>query len=236
MSFIANNRNRLLENATEQEITVAKFLDDNRIDFFAQFPVFCKKIHTTFWCDFFIPKGRIVLEIDGTSHNRLLTRKKDTYRDAFMKEQHLTIIRLTNKDVDSGEYINALADVTNHCQMRSRVSKTENASTHIPNEKILRKNLEEILSALNSCTSKDICFLTKNRHIIRLMTNNLNTSHPLSKETLAIKNIIEEKRITIYWKYDTKNAKTWMGRHMTNKVTQLYIEASRVNAVEIKLS
>lgn len=177
ISFIKNNRTRLLENATAHEITVAEFLEENRVDFFVQFPVFCKKIHTTFWSDFFIPKGKIVLEVDGSSHNRLSTRHKDAYRDAFMQEQGLRVVRITNRDVESGEYKNLLADIVEHSRMKEKSHAPKTSEIHVPLEKLMRKNLAEISAALNDFSGDCICFVTRNRRIIKLMTDNLKEEH-----------------------------------------------------------
>lgn len=235
-TFIFNNRKRLLKNATKQEIVLAHFLEDSSVDFFAQFPVFCPKIHTTFWCDFFIPKNKLVLEIDGSSHHRLTTITKDTYRDAFMQEQGIQVIRITNKQVDSGEYSKILLDMVESCRMKIKTPKDPNAPIHVPNEKLIRTNLSEISNALNSFNGKEICFATKNRRIIKLMTEPLQQEHPLFAEIQAIKDILIEKGITTYWKYATHNSKKWMGRHLNNKVTQLYMEAVSANATEFQLS
>lgn len=49
--------------------------------------------------DFYAPKLRLVVEVDGTSHFTKAGRKKDAFRDKTMQELGLTVVRVTNHEV-----------------------------------------------------------------------------------------------------------------------------------------
>lgn len=50
--------------------------------------------------DFYIPKAKIVIEIDGDSHfESTLSQEKDRVRDMFLNSRGLKVIRFTNNDI-----------------------------------------------------------------------------------------------------------------------------------------
>lgn len=49
--------------------------------------------------DFYAPKPRLVVEVDGTSHWTKAGRAKDAFRDQTMQDLGLTIVRVTNDEV-----------------------------------------------------------------------------------------------------------------------------------------
>ena len=115
---VYRNRDRLRENTTKHELIVAQFLDDNDVYFIPQLPVFCPSSRVTYWADFFIPRGKIVIEVDGKSHDRPYEMTKDAYRDAEFKRKGFTVIRIRNIDVDSEIYKDILAEVVQKCKCK----------------------------------------------------------------------------------------------------------------------
>lgn len=49
--------------------------------------------------DFYCPKARLVVEIDGNSHYQNDVREKDKEREGFIKSFNISIVRFTNKDI-----------------------------------------------------------------------------------------------------------------------------------------
>ena len=56
-----------------------------------------QKIIGNFIVDFYVKRLGIVIEIDGESHNQ--KKEKDKYRDEFLNNLGLTVIRYSDKDV-----------------------------------------------------------------------------------------------------------------------------------------
>jgi very-short-patch-repair endonuclease len=237
LTFVNKNRMRLLEESTESEIAVAEFLDENNVDFFPQFPIHCGKIHTTFWADFFIPKCKIVLEVDGSAHRTLYCRRKDAYRDGFMREQGYQVVRITNSDVSSGKYKKLLHDIVANSKKRVKNPTILSAQDkpYIKKEKLVREDLELIEKAIGAFDGEAMCFTTYDRYIISIMTTHLDSNNPIYEDVKRIKSMASDKGITLYWKFVTKNANAWMGRHLNNNTTKQHIAAVRAGAPEFKL-
>ena len=55
--------------------------------------------------DFYAPKAKIVVEVDGSQHMEEGMRQKDARRDKYLKNQNLSIFRFNNlqvlKELDS---------------------------------------------------------------------------------------------------------------------------------------
>jgi very-short-patch-repair endonuclease len=60
--------------------------------------------------DFFAPSLRLVVEVDGGSHQHRHTA--DTRRDRWMRRQGYTVVRVSARDVvgDVGSVVNAIAE------------------------------------------------------------------------------------------------------------------------------
>ena len=54
--------------------------------------------------DFYIAKGRIVIELDGAQHETPEHRAKDAERDCVLHELGITVLRYTNDDVHHSFY------------------------------------------------------------------------------------------------------------------------------------
>jgi very-short-patch-repair endonuclease len=49
--------------------------------------------------DFYCPKAQLVLEVDGLQHMQKLAVRKDNYRDSYLKQQGIKILRFDNLQV-----------------------------------------------------------------------------------------------------------------------------------------
>ncbi len=49
--------------------------------------------------DFYCPKGKLILEIDGSQHYERRGRKKDQKRDDYLQNLNLTVLRFSDIDV-----------------------------------------------------------------------------------------------------------------------------------------
>ena len=49
--------------------------------------------------DFYCPKAKLVIEVDGAQHYRYKTNKEDKVRDNYMRERGLEVIRLSDREV-----------------------------------------------------------------------------------------------------------------------------------------
>lgn len=88
--YTVDLRNR----ATSAERRIDEMLQASDINY-----VFQKVIENPFSfyiVDFFFPDTNTCLELDGKYHLKLTQFKKDKKRDAYLKEQGYTVIRITN--------------------------------------------------------------------------------------------------------------------------------------------
>ena len=58
-----------------------------------------QKIIGNYIVDFFCPKAKLVIEIDGSQHYEDEHIKKDNVRDDYLREQRLTVLRFPDRDV-----------------------------------------------------------------------------------------------------------------------------------------
>ena len=63
--------------------------------------------------DFYIPKRKTVIEIDGIQHTSSEHEKADAERDAYLRSLGLTILRYSNGDVDR-RFRSVCEDIWNH--------------------------------------------------------------------------------------------------------------------------
>ncbi|WP_455207334.1 endonuclease domain-containing protein [Kaarinaea lacus] len=49
--------------------------------------------------DFYCPKAQLVLEVDGSQHMNKLVAQKDNYRDSYLKQQGIKVLRFDNLQV-----------------------------------------------------------------------------------------------------------------------------------------
>ena len=96
-----NSRYRLelKKKATKEELIVKEYLESKKIKFIFQ-KGFLSPFHRI--VDFYIKKGRIILEIDGGYHNNI--KQKDYYKDLIWTKLKFHTIRIDNEDVINGSY------------------------------------------------------------------------------------------------------------------------------------
>ncbi len=93
-SLIHRSRN-LRKNMTRQEgILWYKFLRTYSIRFYRQ------RIINNFIVDFYCPKARLIIEIDGGQHYRGYNIFYDKKRTLFLEKYGLIVLRYTNLDID----------------------------------------------------------------------------------------------------------------------------------------
>ena len=93
----------LRKKATRQELIVKDYLDTQGIRAMFQ-KGFLKPFHRI--VDFYIPKHRLIIEIDGGYHKDCVD--KDLIKD--MAWRRFKTIRITNEQVDDGRYTEMLKD------------------------------------------------------------------------------------------------------------------------------
>lgn len=92
----------LRKRATKCELSVAKFLWAERVVYIAQCPFQVEG--RTYFADFYIPALKLVVEIDGSGHDSPQQFYYDRERDALLESIGISTLRITNREVRSGEY------------------------------------------------------------------------------------------------------------------------------------
>jgi very-short-patch-repair endonuclease len=88
------------------ETTVQKLLDALGVSYQAQVPL------GKYTVDFLIESKRLIVECDGTYwHSLPETKARDIVRDAWLRSQGFTIVRLREPDIRSGSVIQTLREV-----------------------------------------------------------------------------------------------------------------------------
>jgi len=85
----------LREKANVYEHKVGELLIQNGIEFIHQAP-FVFRPKTIYFADFYLPKQRIVIEVDGNYHDSRTMRHKDNDRDYNFKSIGIRVIRVSN--------------------------------------------------------------------------------------------------------------------------------------------
>ncbi|HNT29851.1 MAG TPA: endonuclease domain-containing protein [bacterium] len=65
----------------------------NGLQFYRQKPIL------QYIVDFYCPKAKLVIELDGSQHHTKEYKKKDQQRDCALENQGLTVLRFTNHEV-----------------------------------------------------------------------------------------------------------------------------------------
>ncbi len=63
--------------------------------------------------DFYAPKARLVIELDGESHDDAVAKAYDSERDNYMTELDFKVLRFTNRDIED-RLDDVLAAVRSH--------------------------------------------------------------------------------------------------------------------------
>lgn len=88
----------LIKKATKWEIDFKKKLECTKIPFIFQFPIVCNK-RNLFILDFYIPKYKLAIELDGAGHYTPEGMKSDKRRTACLKREGIRVARIMNMQV-----------------------------------------------------------------------------------------------------------------------------------------
>ena len=88
----------LRESANQYEQKLGGYLIRKGVEFIHQAP-FVFRPRTIYFCDFYLPKHRVVIEVDGIYHNGNMQFAKDTERDANFKSIGIRVIRVANEEL-----------------------------------------------------------------------------------------------------------------------------------------
>jgi len=93
---LKRNSRQLRKNMTDAEKALWFKIKGKQLkeyQFFRQKPI------GNFIVDFFCPKARMVIELDGGQHYSIDGKAKDVQRDAYLKNIGLTVLRFSDRDV-----------------------------------------------------------------------------------------------------------------------------------------
>lgn len=106
IELIEERKNKLINNATPSELCFIKKLNKWNIEYEFQYPIYIKE-ELTFYLDFYLPKYKIYIELDGKHHrieqkiiDKDRWRKKEIYKLYNIKE-----LRMRNKIIFNIGYI-----------------------------------------------------------------------------------------------------------------------------------
>ncbi len=87
-------------------------------DFLKKLPVTVKRQKNigNYIIDFYIAKGKIAIEIDGSQHFLPEGKKSDAERDKFLKNYGITVLRYKNRDVNEN-FAAVAGDILKHLNM-----------------------------------------------------------------------------------------------------------------------
>jgi very-short-patch-repair endonuclease len=84
-------------------------------DFLKLLPYTVKRQHNidNFIVDFYIPKKKIVIEIDGIQHNTIEHKRADIKRDNVLHEWGISVLRYSNKSINTN-FVAVAKDILAH--------------------------------------------------------------------------------------------------------------------------
>ncbi|SDN11079.1 RecQ family ATP-dependent DNA helicase [Acetanaerobacterium elongatum] len=88
--------------------------------------------------DFYLPQAKLIIEIDGEQHKKILQRQKDNVRDAYFKKHGITVIRIAassikNQDAALKHSIDAITEILSTCaDIRKYAHIFENSNYYTP--------------------------------------------------------------------------------------------------------
>jgi len=117
----------LRESANMYEHSVGQLLMKMNVDFIHQAP-FVFRPKSIYFCDFYLPESRIVIEVDGSYHNGSSMIVRDRERDYNFRSVGIWVIRVSNSEVkDAG-------------RLKLRISETINKRLNWKKEKAAKEN------------------------------------------------------------------------------------------------
>lgn len=111
--------NKLIKSATKWELKIKKMLDTLGEEYIFQHPVICAK-KKLYILDFYFPKTKIAIEIDGAQyHTTPEQKKKDNLRTRRLRKEGIIVRRLTNRQVTyyADECLNQLLQIFIHARL-----------------------------------------------------------------------------------------------------------------------
>ena len=101
-SMIPYNK-KLIHNAKTLRKNMTKEERHIWYDFLKKLPFPVKRQHNieNYIVDFYIPQKKVVIEIDGLQHTDPHEKAKDDLRDEFLQKWGISVIRYSNKDVNT---------------------------------------------------------------------------------------------------------------------------------------
>ena len=79
--------------------------------------VYRQKIFGKYIVDFYVPKAKMVIELDGSQHYKPKNKENDEERDEFLKKEGLLVLRYTNRQVNE-KFSEVCEDISNHINDR----------------------------------------------------------------------------------------------------------------------
>jgi len=111
--------NKLTNSATRWELKIKKMLDVLGEEYIFQHPVICAK-KKLYILDFYFPKTKIAIEIDGAQyHTTPEQKKKDNLRTRRLRKEGIIVRRLTNRQVTyyTDQCLNQLLQIFIHARL-----------------------------------------------------------------------------------------------------------------------
>jgi len=104
-----SRRKELRKNQTPQEEKLWWYLRDERLG------IKFRRQHSIggYIVDFYCPKKRLIIEIDGEVHNNSETNKYDEIRDKYFKELYYIVLRFSNDRIEK-VIDEVLKEIKNH--------------------------------------------------------------------------------------------------------------------------
>lgn len=85
----------LIKNATKWELSFKTKLEKTKLPFIFQYPIICSN-EKLYIIDFYLPKHRIAIELDGQWHYTPDMIKKDNLRTKALKKDKIRVLRIAN--------------------------------------------------------------------------------------------------------------------------------------------
>ena len=63
-----------------------------------------QKVLGPYIVDFYVAAAKLVIEVDGSQHDKAAEKAKDRLRDEWLREQGIQVLRFSNYDVDRHFY------------------------------------------------------------------------------------------------------------------------------------
>lgn len=103
-SWIEARMYELRESANGYEYLLGDWLIGKKVAFIHQAP-FVFRPRTIYFCDFYLPDYRLVIEVDGIYHNDDVQFAKDRERDANFRSIGIRVVRVANGELGDTEML-----------------------------------------------------------------------------------------------------------------------------------